>query len=59
MSDLIADYNFASRLSDYYRQGTLAFVVMRDLLTERGFYAITKRGESVVARMPSGLRVEL
>jgi hypothetical protein len=58
MGDLIDRINTAERMVNWYRQGTLAFVVVRDRLIEEGWYGVTQRGDRICAYL-NGVRWEL
>jgi len=49
MSDLIDRVNTADRLANYWRMGTLAFVVLRDRLLSEGWYDIKRRADIIEA----------
>ena len=58
MSDMIDRMNTAYRLAEWYRRGTLAWIVLLDQLVERGFYAVERKGDEVIA-WHTGIRFSL
>ena len=58
MSDLIDLMNSAYRRAEYWRMGSLAYVVLLDWLVANGFYAVDRKGDEVVAYY-NGVRFSL
>lgn len=58
MSDLINKLNAAYRLAEWYREGSIPWLIVMDNLLAKGFYGVTKRGRYVAAYL-DGVRFEL
>lgn len=58
MSDLINKLNAAYRLAEWYREGSVSWLIVLDQLSDRGFYAIGRRGRCISAFL-EGVRFEL
>jgi hypothetical protein len=57
MSEFTATMNTADKLAGWYRQGTLAAIILADWLVEHGFYGV-RIGSDVVAYY-RGVRFDL
>ncbi len=58
MSDLINLMNDAYRRAEYWRTGTLAYIVLLDWLVANGFYAVDCNGDELTAYY-NGVRFSL
>lgn len=49
MADLIDLMNSAYRRAEYWRMGSMAYIVLLDWLVANGFYAIDRKSDEVIA----------
>lgn len=57
MSEFTQILNLADKLASYYRQGTMAAIVLHDWLVDHGFYGVVVDGK--VTAYWNGVRFDL